>query len=323
MVDAVLTDSGGTQRRLRKLPARVVVYLLLAAALFEHIGYPAVWRKLTGPLEGLPVPKITATALWHARTRLGPGPMQALFDLLRGPAAAPGTAGTRWAGMLVCAIDGTCLDVPDSPSCRARYRKGTNQYATAGYPQIRLTALVACGTRAVIDAAFGPCTRGETVYGQHLMRCLHENMIVLLDRGFTSGTFLAAVAGTGADFLARLPAARKPPVLRRFNDGSFLSQIGQVKVRIIECEITIATSAGRQAGVYRLATTLLDPNLHPAFELVRLYHERWEVEIGHRWCRSSCAVFSWLYSLAVAGFRFGRCPSRAGVEPWRARPALA
>ena len=281
MVDAVLTDSGGTQRRLRKLPARVVVYLLLAAALFEHIGYPAVWRKLTGPLEGLPVPKITATALWHARTRLGPGPMQALFDLLRGPAAAPGTAGTRWAGMLVCAIDGTCLDVPDSPSCRARYRKGTNQYATAGYPQIRLTALVACGTRAVIDAAFGPCTRGETVYGQHLMRCLHENMIVLLDRGFTSGTFLAAVAGTGADFLARLSAARKPPVLRRFNDGSFLSQIGQVKVRIIECEITIATSAGRQAGVYRLATTLLDPNLHPAFELVRLYHERWEVESAY------------------------------------------
>ena len=91
MVDAVLTDSGGTQRRLRKLPARVVVYLLLAAALFEHIGYPAVWRKLTSPLEGLPVPKITATALWHARTRLGPGPMQALFDLLRGrpPRPAP------------------------------------------------------------------------------------------------------------------------------------------------------------------------------------------------------------------------------------------
>ena len=107
------------------------------------------------------------------------------------------------------------------------------------------------------------------------MRCLHENMIVLLDRGFTSGTFLGAVAGTGAGFLARLSAARKPPVLRRFHDGSFLSQIGQVKVRIIECEITIATSAGRQAGVYRLATTLLDPNLHPAFELVRLYHERW------------------------------------------------
>jgi hypothetical protein len=281
MVDAVLADSGGTQHRLRKLPARVVVYLLLAGALFEQIGYLAVWRKLTGPLEGLPVPKITATAMWHARTRLGPRPLKALFDLLRGPAAGPGTTGTRWAGMLVCAIDGTCLDVPDSPRCQARYRKGTNQYATAGYPQIRLTALVACGTRAIIDAAFGPCTRGETVYGQRLMRCLHENMIVLLDRGFASNAFLDAVAGTSADFLARLSAARRPPVLHRCGDGSFLSQIGQIKVRIIECEITIATAAGRRTGVYRLATTLLNPDRYPAFELVRLYHERWEVESAY------------------------------------------
>ena len=36
MVDAVLADCGCMQRRVRKLPARVVVYLLLAAALFER-----------------------------------------------------------------------------------------------------------------------------------------------------------------------------------------------------------------------------------------------------------------------------------------------
>ena len=291
----VLAGSGGTEHRLRKLPARVVVYVLLAADLFEQIGYLAVWRKLTGSLEGLPVPKVTATALWHARTRLGSRPLQALFDLLRGPAAAPGAAGARWAGMLVCAIDGTCLDVPDSARCRAWCPKGANQYATAGYPQIRLTALVACGTRAIIDAAFGPCTRGETVYGQQLMRCLHANMIVLLDRGFASNAFLEAVAGTSADFLARLSAARRPPVLHRYRDGSFLSQIGQVKVRIIECEITITTATGRQTGIYRLATTLLNPDRHPAFELVRLYHERWEIESAYFeikkrcWAAASCA----------------------------------
>ena len=60
-----------------------------------------------------------------------------------------------------------------------------------------------------------------------------------------------------------------------------MSQIGQVKVRIIECEITIATATGRQTGIYRLATTLLNPDRHPAFELVRLYHERWEVESAY------------------------------------------
>jgi hypothetical protein len=143
MVDAVLAECGAAQQRLRKLPARVVVYLLLAAALFEECGYLAVWAKLTAALDALPVPKVTATALWHGRARLGMRPMRALFDLLRGPAGAIRTTGTRWRGLLVVAIDGTYLDVPDDPATRARLGKGSNQYATSGYPQILLVALVA------------------------------------------------------------------------------------------------------------------------------------------------------------------------------------
>jgi hypothetical protein len=281
MVDAVLAECGAVQQRLRKLPARVVVYQLLAAVLFAECGYVAVWSKLTGALRSLPLPQITATGLWQARTRLGVRPLQALFDLLRGPATAIRTTGARWAGLLVVAIDGTHLDVPDDPAVRARLGKGTNQYATSGYPQILLVALVACGTRAVIDATFGPRTSGETTHGRRLTRSLHTGMIVLLDRGFASNAFLHAVADTGAVFLARLSAARKPPVLHRFNDGSFLSRLGDIEVRIIECEITIATTAGRHTGVYRLATTLLDARRYPAFELVRLYHERWEVESAY------------------------------------------
>ncbi|WP_307111400.1 IS4 family transposase [Streptomyces demainii] len=282
MVDEVLTECGATQQRLRKLPARVVVYLLLAAALFEECGYPAVWSKLTGALGSLPLPKVTATGLWHARCRLGVRPLRALFDLLRGPASAIRTAGARWAGLLVVAIDGTHLDVPDDLDVRARLGKGANQYtAASGYPQVQLVALVACGTRAVIDAVFGPRKPGETVLGRRLLRSLHAGMVVLLDRGFATNAFLEAVDGTGAAFLARLTAARKPPVLGRFDDGSFLSRIGTVEVRIIECEITITTTAGRHTGVYRLATTLLDHRRCPAFELVRLYHERWEVESAY------------------------------------------
>jgi hypothetical protein len=282
MVDAVLAECGATQQRLRKLPARVVVYLLLAAALFEECGYVAVWARLTAALGSLSLPPVTATGLWHARARLGVRPVRALFDLLRGPAAAIRTAGARWAGMLVVAIDGTSLDVPDSPATRARLGKGSNQYtAASGYPQILLVALVACGTRAIIDAAFGPRIGGETGHGQRLARSLRAGMIVLLDRGFASNAFLEKVAGTGAELLARLSASRKPPVLRHLPDGSFLSQLGTLQVRIIECEITIATTAGRHTGVYRLATTLLDSRRHPAFELVKLYHERWEVESAY------------------------------------------
>ena len=281
-VDAVLAECGATQQRLRKLPARVVVWLLPAAALCEECGEPAVWSKRTSAPRSLPVPRITATGLWQARARLGVRPVRALFDLLRGPACAVRTAGARWAGLLVVAIDGTHLDVPDDPAVRARLGKSSNQYtAASGYPQILLVALVACGTRAIIDAAFGPRTSGETTYGRRLTRSLHSGMIVLLDRGFASNAYLQAVAGTGAAFLARLSAARKPPVLRRFEDGSYLSRIGALQVRIIECQITIATSAGKRTGVYRVATTLLDPHRYPAFELVKLYHERWEVESAY------------------------------------------
>ncbi|MFJ9845910.1 IS4 family transposase [Kitasatospora sp. NPDC101155] len=234
-----------------------------------------------GALDRLPIPTVTATALWHARARLGSRPLRALFDLLRGPAASTLTSGSRWAGMLVCAIDGTYLDVPDNPRTRHRLGKGTNQYATAGYPQICLTTLVACGTRAVIDAAFGPRSNGETTYGLRLTRSLHSGMIVLLDRGFATNAFLAAIAGTGADLLARLTAVRKTPVIRLHRDGSYRSVVAGIPVRVIECEITIATSAGRQTGLYRLATTLLDHRRYPAFELVRLYHQRWEVESAY------------------------------------------
>ncbi|NIY69315.1 transposase IS4 family protein [Streptomyces malaysiensis] len=282
MVDAVLAECGAVQHRLRKLPARVVVYLLLAATLFEECGYQAVWSKLTGALGSLPVPRVTATGVWQARARLGVRPLQTLFDLLRGPACAIRTAGARWAGLLVVAVDGTCLDVPDDPATRARLGKGSNQYtAASGYPQILLVALVACGTRAVIDAVFGPGTRGESTHAKRLARSLRADMIVLLDRGLSGNPLLETIADTDAAFLARLSAARKPPVLHRLCDGSFLSRTGRVEVRIIECEITITTTAGRRTGAYRLATTLLDPRRYPASELVRLYHERWEVESAY------------------------------------------
>lgn len=282
LVDAVLQECGAVQQRLRKLPARVVVYVLLAAALFEDCGYREVWRRLTGGLAGLPLPKVTATALWHARCRLGVRPMRALFEVLRGPASAVRTVGARWAGLLIVAIDGTYLDVPDDAGVRARLGKGANQYtAASGYPQVALVALVACGTRAVIDAVFGPRKPGEVVLGRRLMRSLHPGMVVLLDRGFATNAFLADVAGTGAAFLARLSSLRKPPVLRALPDGSYLSVIAGVEVRIVACKITIATRAGRRTGVYRLATTLLDHRAYPAFELVRLYHERWEVESAY------------------------------------------
>jgi transposase IS4-like protein/DDE family transposase len=278
MVDAVLAETGCTQQRLRKLPSPVVVYLLLAAGLFEHLGYGGVWRKLVAGLDALALPPVSPAALRQARRRVGVRPIQALFDLLRGPASTALTTGTRGCGLLVCAIDGTTTDAPDSAANLRYLGKHRGGHGGAGYPQLRLVALVACGTRAVIDAVFGPRTQGESAHARRLLRSLHTGMIVLLDRGFDTNAFLAAVAGTQAAFWVRLTSKRRPPVLARSRDGSFRSVIGGVPVRIIECQVTLSTTAGKRTGVYRLATTLCDARRYPAFEIVTRYHQRWEVE---------------------------------------------
>ena len=287
MVDQALAATGTTQIRLRVLPSRVVVYLLLAGCLFAELGYRQVWHKLTAGLGSLPVAHPSDNALWQARARLGAAPLRWLFDLLRGPATAIGAGPVRWRGLLVCAIDGTTMAIPDSPRNLAAYSKQGGHHGGSGYPLLRLVALVACGTRTVIDAVFGPTSCGELDYTRRLRRSLHPGMIVLLDRYFDVAALFGQLAATQAHLLVRLKSNRKLPVLARYHDGSYLSQIGAVRVRVTECQITIATSAGRRTGAYRLATTLLDPHAYPAGDLIRLYHQRWEIETAYLELKSS------------------------------------
>ena len=111
---------------------------------------------------------------------------------------------------------------------------------------------MACGTRTLIDAVFGPITQGETTYPPGLLRSMRAGMIVLLDRNFAAAALIAAIARTEADALVRVKNGRKLPVLARYRDGSALSLLGTTRVRVIEAQITIATSAGRRTGIYRL-----------------------------------------------------------------------
>lgn len=303
MVDEALTATRTTQARLRDLPSRVVVYLLLAACLFPEVGYPGVWRKLTAGLTGIPTATPTATGLAHARHRLGAAPLRWLFDLLRGPTATSTQPGSRWRGLLVCAIDGTTLTAPDTPRILARFTKQRGNHGGTGYPQIRLLVLLACGTRTVLDAVFGPTTIGETTYTPRLLASLHTGMILLADRNFGAANLMTQIAATGADLLVRLKNGRTTPVLARYSDGSYLSVLGGLRIRVIECEITIATTAGRHTGLYRLATTLLDPHTYPAGELIRLYHQRWEIETAYLELKSS-----------ILGGRVLRARTPVGIE---------
>ncbi len=281
MVDQALAATRTTQSRLRDLPSRVVVYLVLAACLFPEVGYLGVWRKLTAALAGVPTLTPTGGGLAAARRRVGVAPLRWLFDLLRGPAAVGRHRGSWWRGLLVCAIDGTTLTVPDNPRILTRFTKQRGNHGGTGYPQVRLVALLACGTRAVIDAVFGPTSIGETTYTPQLLRSLRAGMILLGDRNFGAADLITQIAATGSDVLIRLKNGRTMPILARYPDGSYLSMLGRLRVRVIECEITISTQTGQQTGVYRLATTLLDHHRYPAGELIRLYHERWEIETAY------------------------------------------
>lgn len=287
MVDEAVAQTARLQRRVRILPARVVVYLLLAGCLFAELGYAQVWQRLTAGLHGIAVPTPTASALRQARQRLGPAPLRALFDLLRGPAATTATTQVSWRGLLLCAIDGTVMSVPDSPMNLCVYGRQRGQHGGSGYPLMRLTALVTCGTRSIIDAVFSPISTGEIAHAHRLAGNLRAGMLLLADRNFAAADLVTTLAATGADLLVRCKIGRRLPVLNRHPDGSYLSVLGGVQIRVIDAQITITTSTGHRTGSYRLLTTLLDPHRYPAAELITLYHQRWEIETAFLELKSS------------------------------------
>ncbi|WP_220449968.1 IS4 family transposase, partial [Nonomuraea longispora] len=280
MVDEVLAQTRALERRVRLVPARVTVYLLLAAALFTGLGYRQVFDRLCAGLTGLAPARPSGSALRQARQRLGSAPMKALFDLVSGPAVTTTAAGW-WRGLRVVAIDGTLLPVPDCPANLTVFTRQRLANGTSGYPQLRLTALVACGTRSVLGAVFGPATTGELDYARRLAAYLRAGMLLLGDRNFAATDLLNQLAATGADLLVRCKSGRNLPALARCRDGSTLARLGALTVRVIDAEITIRTPAGTRTGHYRLLTTLTDATTHPAADLIRLYHERWEIETAY------------------------------------------
>lgn len=302
MVDAVLDRYRATERRLRSIPSRVVVYLLLAAGLFADLGWSGIWRQLCGGL-GLTA-RVAVSALAQARTRVGPGPLRALFDLLAGPTAGA----ARWRGLLVCAIDGTLLDIPASTDNLSVHRStGATKWAGAGYPQVRLVALVAAGSRSLLAAAFGPVSRGETKYATRLLETMGPGQIILADRGFDAAWLLTAVRATGAHLLFRMNTQTKPVPITRLRDGTWLVRRDTTVLRLIEAEITIATAAGTQTGHYRLLTSMVNPRRYPAAQIVALYHQRWEIESAY------CELKSGLLDRRVLRARH---PTRIDQEIW-------
>ena len=296
VVDRVVADAGRTEQRHRLLPARVVVYYVLGLALFSQCAYEEVMRIL---VEGMSwsdgwatqwnVP--TKAALFKARQRLGPEPLEALYRTTAVPLATKRTRGAYYRNWRLMSIDGTCLDVADTPENEKSFgRPGSKRPDSAGaFPQIRVVGLAECGTHAIVDAAIGAYSDGEHTLAPKVLPSLGPDMLMLADRGFFSYTLWRDAHKTGADLLWRTKRNHVLPVERRFGDGSFLSKVfpsqedrrkgtQALPVRVVEYAVDQDPAADQEETTYRLLTTVLDPRRAPADDLASLYPERWEFE---------------------------------------------
>jgi hypothetical protein len=289
VVDSVLASTGRVEQRSRLLPARLMVYFVLAMCLFSGQGYEEVVRLLTEGLRdrrwrtGWTVP--STAAIWKARSRLGVEPVKQLFATVCRPVADRDTRGAFYRDWRLAALDGTTFDLPDTTANVEAFgrppRSGRGEQ-NVGYPQIRMVGLVECGTHVVFDAAIGPLRTGEHALARDVFTSLAPGMLLLADRGFFGVDLWQTAAATGADLLWRVRKDVVLAVVEQLPDGSYLSEIfdqrdihhtrSGVPVRVVEYTI-----AGRE-DVYRLITTILDPTRAPAGDLAGMYAQRWEFE---------------------------------------------
>jgi hypothetical protein len=261
VVDQVVAQAGRTEERHRLLPARVVVYLVLAMALYSGQAYEEVARLLAGGLgwarrwqQWWRVP--STPAIVKARARLGPEPLQLLFQQAVGPLAVGQTRGAWYRGWRVLSLDGTTLDVPDTPANVAWFgRPPSSRGDHSAFPQVRVLAVAECGTHAIIQATIGPFTSGEVTLAPQVFGVLAPGVLLLADRGFAGFDLWRQAAATGASLLWRTKTNAVLPVLQALADGSYLSELvaardhhyrrDPIRVRVVE--YTLGSDRGRRA----------------------------------------------------------------------------
>jgi hypothetical protein len=293
LIDEVLVETGRMQQRIRRLPARVTVLFILGLSLFSGIGYRGVWRELTHS-AGLGDAAPSSSALTQARRRVGVEPLRMLFTRLRGPRATEATPGAFLSGLRLVAWDGTQFDVADTANNAVFVPSRNRRRGPAAFGKIRLMSLIEVGTHAIIDAVFGP--ESEQKLANRLLPALQPGMLLLADRNFPSWKLWAHAADTGAHLLWRIKASRLLPRIATFTDGSWLAVLpkpgsrGQFGcwVRVIEYTVTVTATDRTTRAVttrtelFRLITSILDPELADAAVLAACYHQRWEAENSFR-----------------------------------------
>jgi len=287
----VLKETGRESQRQRDLPAHVMVYLVIALGLYREYAVEEVLRRLIEGLKhlvGVHVRVETAgkSGIAQARKRLGAQPLKRLYELIVQPVATAETRGAFFRGWRVVAVDGTTMEVPDSEANREEFGLPYAEKGESAYPRVRITGLVETGTHVHFAAQVGPYGTGEVTMAREIVKQLKPGMLCLADRYFYGFALWEQARAQGAELVWRVRSNIRLPCQKVLKDGSFLSRIypprekgrprGEgVVVRVLEYWIT---SDGGEKKLYRLITTILDPDQASAQELIHLYLERWEFE---------------------------------------------
>jgi hypothetical protein len=298
-VRAVLRQTGRQSRRIRRLPAAAVVWLVIALGLFSSGDVPAIWRQIAGTLRllkqagrgGRPPVK---SAFCAARARLGPRPLRRLFLEAAGPIADERTPGAFYKGLHLMVIDAVSLDAPDTPANRAAFGGSScrigGRMLPGAYPRPTLCLLEEAGTRTVCEALIRPFKCDEVAAGSALLKRVPPGSLVLWDRRYYARYLLGEALERGVEVLGRISSQPVFTGLGELSDGSLLARIDPARpgrrhpppmtVRVIRYTLDDPNRPGH-GEVHRLVTTLLDERRFPARELVELYHQRWEIEISN------------------------------------------
>lgn len=229
--DAAVADCGRTEQRNRALPARAMVYFALGMALHSEGSYQDVMGLVTDGLawadrSDAVGPVASKAGISHARDRLGSAPLALLFDRVAVPMVEADTPGCWLAGRRLLAVDGTCLDVPDTPANDGFFgRPGVAKGERSAFQQAWVVALAEVGSHAMIDAEIGPYTTSENAMAAELLARLTPGMLCLADRGFYSFHAWNTAAGTGADLLWRVKDNLRLETVAGLPDGSGLAQV--------------------------------------------------------------------------------------------------
>ena len=294
-IDAILEETGRMEQRTRLLPSRLVVYYVLAMALYAREGYRELFRLLVEGLRSLdpslPIVVPQKSALSKARQRVGSAPLRRLFEETAVPMASASTAGAWYGKWRLMSLDGSTMEVPDTLANDRHFgRPSVTRGEKSAYPRLRWVALGEVGTRAVVGFEAGPYAEGEGSLARPVLERLSPDMLCLCDRYFYGFDLWEEARQTGAQLLWRIKKNSVFPAEKTLPDGSYLSRAFPsdrrqrkghpgVPVRVIDYRLD---DPGRPCAepLYRLVTTLLDADDAPADELAALYAERWQVEIS-------------------------------------------